>query len=193
MTESADILRSGLDRHSADLSRLVAREAGWLLRLESPEDLVQGAAGRILGAASGFEDRGDKELFGFLATLTRHYLSDRRDHWKAQRRDAAAVLRVTSSGSGTEGSVLPRLSGPGPRTQAERRELLLLATQALDTLPERDRELVRLTTQGVPLAEQAERLGLTYSATQRASLRATERLRNAMRALSPDDFETWRG
>ena len=54
---------------------------------------------------------------------------------------------------------------------------------ALDALPERDRALVRWSGAGVELAEQAERLGLSYAAAQRAAHRALARYRQALQVL----------
>ena len=45
--------------------------------------------------------------------------------------------------------------------------------------PERDRNLVQMASEGVPLREQAERLQLSYAAVQKAGLRALERFRKA--------------
>ena len=71
----------------------------------------------------------------------------------------------------------------GPVTRAEKREQLDLAALAMEGLPARDRELVRLMTRDVPIAATAERLGMSVAAAQRARLRAVERFRKIYRIL----------
>jgi DNA-directed RNA polymerase specialized sigma24 family protein len=56
---------------------------------------------------------------------------------------------------------------------------LKLALEALATLLPKDRDLVRWSSEAVPLEEQAERLGISYDAAKQARLRALERFRKA--------------
>ena len=79
----------------------------------------------------------------------------------------------------TTGVAPPAATATGPSTFAERRELLVLATKALTSLPQRDVDLVRWRSEGLGIDEQSERLGLSYAATQRAGLRALERFQAA--------------
>lgn len=67
----------------------------------------------------------------------------------------------------------------GSSTFAARREHLRLAVLALAALPPRDRDLVRRTSEDVPIEEQAKSLGLSYDAAKQARLRALERFRKA--------------
>jgi DNA-directed RNA polymerase specialized sigma24 family protein len=73
------------------------------------------------------------------------------------------------------GRVNPLASATGPITYASRKEQLHLATLAMDGLPPRDRELVRLMTASEDIEEIAARLDLSRTAAQRARLRAMER------------------
>lgn len=181
-------LRTWLLRHDARICRFVGRRAGWLLRYESAEDLAQGVRCRALAAAGAIPDT-ERGFVAWLLVLVRRHLSDRRDHWRAKRRHAGAVIRITSSGdpTGTAATGEPSSGRQGPRTVAEQRELLVLATRALATLPTRDQALVEWSVQGLPLREQAARLELGYEATQRAGLRAMERLRRAVATLAASE------
>lgn len=179
-------LEEALARHHAVLVDLVRREAAGLLRFETPEDLVQGICTRALAGRGNFEYRSEAECIGWLRTVARRHIADRHDYWSALRRGSGRVLRLTwgSSGGSTEASPLPPGSMTGPGTFAERRESLVIAAQALAALPDRDRDLVKWMSEGVPLREQAERLGIAYLAAQRAGLRAVERFRKTFELIS---------
>lgn len=170
--------------------RLVAelqRNAGWLLRHESAEDLAQGVVVRVLEAADGFEDRGDAAFRRWLRAAARQHLADRARYWKAGKRDAGRLLRLVAGQpeSGVSARALdPSAPQTGPVSFAVRREMLEIAFRALRTLSERDRELVRLRLDGVAPADIAERLGLGYDAAQRGALRAQERFARAFRFLA---------
>jgi RNA polymerase sigma factor (sigma-70 family) len=168
-----------LEQHREALVRWTERHAYGVLRFESAEDLVQGAALRALQAAPTYEHRGDAEFLGWMVTVARHHLSDRRAWWRTLKRDAGRVVRVTSPGGGESvgGGDEPPAARTGPVTFADRRDRIARAARALAALPERDADLVRQVVNDVSVAETAERLGVTYEAAQRARLRAVERLR----------------
>jgi DNA-directed RNA polymerase specialized sigma24 family protein len=180
-------LAHGLAAHHEALLAFMRRHARGLLRFESAEDLVQGTHARALAEAERFEFRGDQELGAWLLTLARRHVADRHDHWSALKRGSGRVARLTWSGAdSTAGGGAPPVAaaGPGPSTFASRRELLVLAARALAVLLPRDRQLVQWASEDVPVAEQAERLGIGYDAAQRAGLRALERFRKAYRLVS---------
>jgi hypothetical protein len=62
--------------------------------------------------------------------------------------------------------------------------MIALAVRALDLLLPRDRDLVRWSADGVPLDEQAERLGVAYEAAGKARQRAIERFRKTFALVS---------
>jgi DNA-directed RNA polymerase specialized sigma24 family protein len=72
----------------------------------------------------------------------------------------------------------------GPSTFAARREMIALAARALDLLLPRDRDLVRWSSEGVPLEEQADRLGIAYEAVGKARQRAVERFKKTFALVS---------
>ncbi|MBI5850245.1 MAG: hypothetical protein HZB39_04290 [Planctomycetes bacterium] len=194
--------------HATELPALLVVHAEWLraflenharglFAFETLDDLVQGTHARALAERERFAYRGEPEFRAWLATLARRHVADRADHYKAGKRCAARVLRLTlsdrdHSAAGATSARLPASSKPGPSTLAERKELVVLAIKAMAALPPRDRDLVRWTSEGVPLQEQAERLGIAHDAAQRAAHRAFDRLRRlfelARRASGGDAF-----
>lgn len=176
-----------LERHGAVLVALVRAEARGLLRFESEDDLLQGIRQRVIEKLHTLEDRGAPAAASWLRKVARSWLSRRRAYWSALKRDGGAMLRFTlaqsADAAGTVGVGLPAGTRTGPATIADRREQLPLATRALDLLLDRDRELVRLSCQGLSTVELAERLELSVEAASRARLRALERLRKAYRLV----------
>lgn len=181
-----DLARRLVARHR-DLERFVASNAAGLVRFESAEDLVQGVHARALERGGSFVLRSEKEFLAWLHTLARSYLADRRAHWAALKRGSGRLVRLTggASRSGDAAAVRePASTNTGPSTFASRREQVALAVRALALLLPRDRDLVKWHTEGVPLDEQAARLGVSYEAAQRAALRAIERFRKAYRVIT---------
>ena len=185
MSADAPRLEELLVRERPMLLAWLERRAGKLTRYESPEDLAQAVHLRALQARERFRYEGEEAFRAWLVTLAQNHLVDRRQHWAALKRGASRVVRWTLGEGSQSGAAarLPASSSTSPSGFAARRELLAQCARALAALPERDRQLVRWQSEGVPLAEQAERLGLSYAATQRAGLRALERLRKVWRLL----------
>lgn len=176
-------LEALLDRHHVRLLAFVRNHAGWLQSFETVDDLTQGVLVRAVEQRERFAYRGDPEFLAWLFAVARTWLADRRDHWSTLKRRSGKVLRFTVSQASEGATPLPASSRTGPGTFAERRELLQVATRALASLPERDRELVQMHSDQVPLDEQAARLGISYAAAQKAGLRAQERLRKTFELL----------
>ena len=167
-----------LERQRADLVRYVARAGRGLMRYESAEDLAQGTILRALNGAAHFEYRGDSAFAGWIRTLGRQHIAERARYWRARKRNAGPVLRVTLTDRSEPGSgVNPPGFDVGPVTFADRRAQMEVATRALDLLPARDRELLESIARGHSIKETAERLGISGGATQRAHLRAQARFR----------------
>jgi RNA polymerase sigma factor (sigma-70 family) len=181
---SPDELARLLSEQRPFLLGLVRREASGLLGYEEADDLVQGITARALGAADGFAWQGEEAFKGWLVTLTRRHVADRHDHWRALKRGSGRVVRLTFGGSDPAGVTPPAASGPGPSTFASRREMLVLATRALAALSERDRQLVRWSSEGLSPAEMAARLDTSPDTARKASARALDRLRKTARLLS---------
>jgi RNA polymerase sigma factor (sigma-70 family) len=170
--------------HRDSVTRFVAPRAGWLLRYETLDDLVQGIQTRALERGEGFRYESEARFVAWLQQVARSYLADRSNYWTALKRRAAALLRLTAAESAYDDGrsvPMPAARRTGPSTFAQRREQLSLAVQVLATLSEKDQRLVRWSTRGVDLKEQAKRLGVSYAAAKKASARAVDRFRKAYR------------
>ncbi len=180
MDEPPDLEQLILER-SNHVEAVVRRHAGSLLRLETVDDLAQGARLSILQSIDVFEWRGDEAFDGWVATVVRNHLNDRRAYWNAARRNAGHLLRVSLAGpqSGVAMGIEPISSRTGPLTFAERRDQVDVAMQALATLLPRDQELLELERQGATVEEIATALDLTPGSAGRARLRALDRFRRA--------------
>jgi RNA polymerase sigma factor (sigma-70 family) len=173
--------------HRAELLDHVARHAGRLLRHESAEDLVQAIHLRVLGQRASFEYRGRDSFLAWVRTVARSHLADRHAYWSALRRKPARLVRLVRPGDATADALAaaePMSTATGPSTFASRREQVDVAVRALGLLPDRDRDLVRWELEGVPVDEQARRLGISPVAADRARRRAIERLRKMHAVIS---------
>lgn len=170
-------LQARLVAQESALRGFVTRRSGSLLHFEDLDDLVQSILLKALDRVAGATFDSDAQLRAWLFTLAANLLEDRREHWRAVKRGAARVMRLTLSEAPRFGVALPAMEQSGPATRAARRELLVLTSRALEALPPRDRELIQWRSDGVPVEDQAQRLAVTYAAAQRAGLRAFERFR----------------
>lgn len=188
MSAETPALAALLERHRAALLRWVERHARGLLRHEGAEDVVQGVHLRALKQEAQFSYRGDPEFLAWLFLIARQHVADRHDYWSALRRQAGDVLRVTVSGGGGSDSVAPGVNpageGIGPGTYAARREMVEIATRALDVMLPRDRDIIKMIGRGRSNAEVAQHLGLSYDAAEQAKRRAIERFRKTVELLS---------
>ena len=178
-----DGLADLLIRHRYDLLWYVERHAGPLLRFETAEDLLQGIHLRAIERGQGFQYRGEEAFLGWLYRVARSCLADRKEHWTAIKRKPSRLLRLTEAG-GEDDAAAPPSPATSPPSFAERKEQLALAIQALAVLLPRDRNLVRWTSEGLTTHEQAERLGISSIAAERARQRALERFKKAYRLLA---------
>ena len=174
-----------LVNHRRDLARFLQHQAGWLLRYEAADDLLQGLYVRVLEQAGKFEYRGPEPFLAWVYKVARHNLAERRRYWSRLKRKPAALVRLTSGGT-TDGHspVDPADTATGPVTFAERREQLTIAVRAMAVLLERDQELVRWASESVDTAAVARRLEISVEAARRARNRALERFRWAFDLLA---------
>lgn len=181
-----DPLESALVRQRPRLLAFVRKHAGPVLRFEGTDDVVQGVLARALARRHTYVHADEERFLGWLFTVARSYIADRRVHWSALKRQSGQLLRITANPDATSDALAvatPVLDATGPATFAERREQLLLAVQALSTLLPRDRRLVSWFADGLSIQEQADRLEISYAAAQRAHVRALERFRKAFELL----------
>ena len=180
-------LNERLIEHGNWLRARIERRAGWLLRVDGVEDLLQDIQLRALKAADDFEYQGEGQLKAWLDRLVGQHLADRHRYWNAGRRNAGHMLRVSAVGSpstitGGRG-VDPTADGPGPMTWAEARDQHAFAVRAINALLPRDQQIVEWLREGRSDADLAESLGVTAEAAARARLRAIERFRRAYELL----------
>lgn len=183
----APTLEELLVRHRDVLVRYLQRRGSGLLRFEGAEDLAQAVHMKAVNARERFEYRGEQAFIGWICTLGRQHIADRNAYWKAQKRNAGPMLRITYSAPDTMGGgpgIAPAAEQRGPTTFAGVREQVELAARAIATLPSRDAQIVGLIRQGADVDAVAEALGVSYAAAQRARLRAIERFRKAFELLT---------
>jgi RNA polymerase sigma factor (sigma-70 family) len=168
-----------------ELLTFVRRRAGApLLRLETADDLVQGVCAHVLERGLETISSDDAGRRAWLLRVADNFVKDRRDYWAALKRSGSLVLRLSLADT-----VAPDMhsvrdlaaSVTGPSTFAVRREQVSVAAIALDMLLPRDRELIETMCQGLSIDDQAQQLGLTYDATERARARAVERFQRTFR------------
>lgn len=171
-----------LDRYRDWLLKFVEREARGLLRRESGDDLVGGVHLRALQQEEGFDYRSDEEFLGWLKLIARQQIADRHDYWKAQRRQATHMLRVTSrettQGAQLEGKIT------GPETWTARREMMEIATRAITLLLPRDRQVVQMVTDGDSVAAVAKKINVSRAAAEQARSRAMRRFSKLVELLA---------
>ena len=185
MNDSPHSMRDRILAHRERLEQFLRQHARGLERYDRPSDVLQDVCARALQEEGNYEHRSDGEFMAWLLQVARRHVADRNRHLHRLKRDAGPLLRLTLTGSGDEsGGVEALADGVGPSTFAERRELVQRAMRALETLPERDRALVRAMNGGKTVSEIATEFGLETGAAQRARLRALDRFRRAFRALA---------
>ncbi|MEZ6014823.1 MAG: sigma factor [Planctomycetota bacterium] len=180
-------LEALLVMHAPWLQRLIERRAGWLLRVDGLDDLVQDVRLRALRAESTFEHLGEGQFKTWLGQVAQNHIVDRQRYWSAARRNAGPMLRLSGVGppsslSGTPGLDLTA-AGPGPRTWAEARDQHAFATRAIGALLPRDQEILLAVREGATDDELAARLAVEVRAATRARQRALERFRRAYELL----------
>ncbi len=179
-------LSAMLEEHRPQLQRFIARHAGATLKRETVDDLTQGVHLKAISRAGDFEYRSRPEFEAWVVRIARAHMADRHAHFSAAKRRPERLLRLTRSDSDTRDPAserMPAAATPGPATSADNAEQLRLAQRALTLLLPRDADLVRAEADGLSIQDQADELGISYAAAQRARLRALERYRRAFRLL----------
>jgi RNA polymerase sigma-70 factor (ECF subfamily) len=132
--------------------------------------------------------RGDSlpELFVWLAAILNHNVSDAvRQHLLAGRRTVKIECHLDDSsqgGSGWDG--LCAADQTSPSMAVSREELQVRLSAAIESLPPRQREAVRLRhLEGRPLASIAGKLGCTVPAAAAVIARGLHALRDTLRDL----------
>ncbi len=150
----------------------LVRYLAWRVKDEDrAHDLAQEAFARVLDRHA---DNAHALVFKVAINLVR---DDERT--VVRRKRHLALLRVEADVRGDP--------GPSPAEQAQRSEEVERLRQALDTLSERDREVLLLWDAGLSYSDIAQETGLAVGGIATTVLRAKKQLIEAHRALEAND------
>jgi RNA polymerase sigma factor (sigma-70 family) len=140
----------------------------WLAALFSTGDIVQDVCQRVLHELPAFEADNERALISYLGVVVRNRLFDVLRFHEAVRRDCRRAI-------GNPEDLELREPAAGPATQVLHEDLVAAFWRASDTLPPRERELLRLRAQGAPTFEQiATSLGYPSADAARKALYAAQ-------------------
>jgi RNA polymerase sigma-70 factor (ECF subfamily) len=150
----------------------LVRYLAWrVLDEERAHDLAQEAFARVL----------DRDATNARALVFKVAVNLARDEARTvvRRKRHLALLRVEADVQAEE--------RPSPADQAQRSEAVERLRRALDTLTERDREILLLWDAGLSYVDIAEQTGLAQGGIRTTIVRAKKRLVQAYDALERDD------
>jgi RNA polymerase sigma-70 factor (ECF subfamily) len=176
-----------LDRYRA-LLRLQVRQMELDPRLRArfdSSDLIQETFLHAHARRDQFGGTTEPELIGWLQAILAHVVADEVDKARATRRDVAREQRLheaLAASSARIGAFLVSRE-PAPPAAAVRLEELLRMAEAVEQLPEAQREaFVRRHLLGLTVAEIAQEMGRTERAVAGLLYRAGQRLAELLRA-----------
>jgi RNA polymerase sigma-70 factor (ECF subfamily) len=174
-----------LDRYRAYL-RIRARRLKLDPRMQArfdESDLVQEALLRAHTSETPCAGDSHRARMAYLDQAFDWALQDRIREHRADKRDVAKekAVRAAIDESTAAYRLDPADDGASPSEQVARREEFLRAVEAVDRLPEDERDVVILTyLQGLTVQEAAERLGKTRGQVAGLYKRGTDRLRGTL-------------
>jgi RNA polymerase sigma-70 factor (ECF subfamily) len=185
------------DLYSARLAGLVRRRLGWrLARKIDPDDVVQS----VFKSFVGLQQRQDvvcensQALWGLLALMATRKCGHKIEYFTAACRDVRAEESIApefqSAGDADARRFVEAISRePNPQEEAA---LLETIRRLLDDLEERDRTIVQLALEGVPVADISGQVNRSERTVQRVLKRLAEALRRELPEVSaigrgPDD------
>lgn len=189
-TGDPDVWRRAVDATNP-ASMLVAirsRMGTELQRSLTPEDVWQETLLKAWQARASFSWAGAPSFRRWLLTIADHCIADHRDHAHAKRRDIARTRPLVDHGAPDPSAQARQHDEPWSSTTPSRlavaSEQARLITQALETLPDDLREVVRLRLFDELLIEEiASRLMLGESAVRHRFRRGAELYRASLREL----------
>jgi RNA polymerase sigma factor (sigma-70 family) len=141
-----------------------------MARVESPEDLAQSVCREVLADLPELDFRREDQFRAYLFLQARRKVLDRARYYRVDVRDPNRRQEFV-------GGADPAANAPSPSRVAAGKEELLLAEQAIQELPENQREAVLLSrVAGMSYAEIAELKGQSESAIRGLVARALSRL-----------------
>ena len=153
-------------------------------KMES-SDVVQDAFVSSLRSLGDFSHRSEGAFFHWLCAIAQNRLRDHAGFFAAQKRDAAREQRLEVRGPSSESVFGPiaELAGDAtPSAEAVRAEELARLEQAVDALPEAQREaLLMVRYEGLSWEEAAEEMGRSTGAVRMLVARAMVALGNELK------------
>ncbi|MCY2961923.1 MAG: sigma-70 family RNA polymerase sigma factor [Planctomycetota bacterium] len=179
----AGAMQTLLELHLDGLRAFVRLRTGPELRQrESSSDLVQSVCREILEQAHRFQHPSESAFRRWLYTTALRKISDRAEHWRAQKRDAGREQAFPSHGG--EAGLLRRYgSFSSPSQHAMVREEVERVEKAFEELSEEQREVITLAhVAGLSRAEIAEQMGRSEGAVRVLLHRSLARLAEVLEA-----------
>jgi RNA polymerase sigma-70 factor (ECF subfamily) len=146
-------------------------------------DLIQETLLNAHAQLDRFRGRSEAELLRWLQEILAHTVADQVRRARAQKRDVAAEqpLQAALAESSARLGAFLASDQPSPGVEAERHELLLRIAEALEQLPEDQRDVViQRDLEGASVAEVAERSGRTRKSVAGLLLRGRRKLRELL-------------
>jgi RNA polymerase sigma-70 factor (ECF subfamily) len=138
-------------------------------------DVAQEVHARIWQEFVEFKGQSVPELRAWIDKILQHHITDCRRHHGAGKRDAGREVGGSDPFSDLAGQ------GTTPSQGAMRNEQQARLDEALEQLPENQREVFRLRfCEGLSFEEVAHRVGVTASNARVLMVRAMDRLRNEL-------------
>lgn len=151
---------------------------------EGDSDLVQDTCWRASRVFAHFKGESPEQLRGWLRKILRRRIGEQRDHYRAEKRDIAAEVRLQNVDSGDSRNEKLATDSFSPSEHLVRKEELDIVEQAMLELRERDRHIIELRQmEGYDFAEIAKRLNLTEDAAQKRWIRALDSLKEIVERL----------
>ncbi|MGL4551834.1 MAG: sigma-70 family RNA polymerase sigma factor [Gemmataceae bacterium] len=175
-------LLAGYRGYLALLARL--QTEGRLQAKVDASDVVQEACLEAYRDFPAFRGSTEKELLAWLRQVLSRNLSNLVRHYAGtQRRDVRLEVRLDGHADESSAALDAGLAavGSSPSQQAVRREQAVLLAEALERLPEDQREaMVLRTLRGLSFPEVAARMGRSTDAVEKLWARGLIRLRREM-------------
>jgi RNA polymerase sigma-70 factor (ECF subfamily) len=188
MAQETEGRRWLLERYRAYLQLLARRQLdGPLRRKCDSSDLVQQTLLQAHEKLDQFRGQTEAELKAWLRKILANVLNNKLEEFGARKRDLARErsleAELDESASRLEGWLIDRQPSPGE--EAEQHEQLLRLLEALDRLPDNQREAVELRhLQEWSLERIAEKMGCTREAVAGLLQRGRARLKELLADLS---------
>jgi RNA polymerase sigma factor (sigma-70 family) len=155
-----------------------------LRRVIAPEDILQDTLAKAWRARTTFEWQGLQSFRRWLLRIAERCVEDERDRARSERRGGGHVMSLhrPSRGSGESSDDIEPWSSTTPSRIAVARERMRAMNEALISLPDEVREVVRLRLfEDLMLEEIADRLTLGLSAIRHRFRKGAELYRQRLR------------